>query len=200
MISTLSTLKSRLAIEPADPQYDSLLTAALQALGPRFDKETNRTLARTENFTQEFHPHDTEILAACYPIETVTKFETKTSESTGWQEITPAPDYLIRCDCVISLPSAIFNLPSSPAIFRVTYTGGYVMPDSNLQLSTFTFQLPADREQAAVEQIAFWFKNRDHTGLKTYWPTGVAYQQFATQDLLASVQSVLSKYRRWSIT
>jgi hypothetical protein len=198
MLSTLPTLKARLAIDQADPQYDALLTAALQALGPRFDRETNRTLARTEAFCQEFDRHDTEILAACYPIETVTKFETKTSESTGWQEITPAPDYLIRCDCIISLsPPFPFRTPHSA--FRICYTGGYVMPDSNLQLSTFNFQLPADIEQA-VEQIAFWFKNRDHTGLKTYWPTGVAYQQFATQDLLASVQSVLSKYRRWSIT
>jgi hypothetical protein len=199
MLSTLSALKARLAIEPADPQYDTLLTAALTALGPRFDKETNRTLARTENFTQEFDGASTEVLAACYPVETVTKFETKTSESTGWQEITPAPDYLIRCDCIISLsPPLPFRNPNSA--FRICYTGGYVMPDSNLQLSTFNFQLPADIEQAAVEQIAFWFKNRDHIGLKTYWPTGVAYQQFATQDLLQSVQAVLSKHTRWSIT
>jgi hypothetical protein len=37
-------------------------------------------------------------------------------------------------------------------------------------------------------------------GLKTYWPTGVAYHQFATQDLLASVHSVLKRYERWSLT
>jgi hypothetical protein len=197
MLSTLPTLKSRLAIEPADPQYDSLLTAALTALGPRFDKETNRTLARTENFTQELDGHDTEILAACYPIEAVTKFEAKTSESPGWQEISPAPDYLVRCDCVISLPSAIFNLPSPSALVRVTYTAGYVMPGSTP--APGQTPLPPDIEQAAVEQIAFWFKNRDHTGLKTYWPTGVAYQQFATQDLLASVQSVLNNYRPWTL-
>jgi hypothetical protein len=49
------------------------------------------------------------------------------------------------------------------------------------------------------KQIAFWFKNRDHLGLKTYWPTGVAYQAFATQDLLDSVRAVLKKYERWSL-
>ncbi|HWX22592.1 MAG TPA: hypothetical protein VN578_22040 [Candidatus Binatia bacterium] len=43
--------------------------------------------------------------------------------------------------------------------------------------------LPDDLEQAAVEQVAYWFQNREHLGLKTYWPSDVAYNQFAALDL-----------------
>jgi hypothetical protein len=199
MLTTLPTLKARLAIEPADPQYDTLLTNALTALGARFDKETNRTLARTEALCQEFDGASTQILAACYPIESVTKFETKTSEATGWEEITPAPGYLIRCDCVISLaePFCFSPQPSAFSLFRVVYTGGYVLPGSTP--TPGQTPLPPDLENAAVEQIAFWFKNRDHLGLKTYWPTGTAYFGFATQDLLDSVRAVLARHTRLAL-
>jgi hypothetical protein len=40
-------------------EYDTLLTNALNAVSSRFDKETNRTLARSINFTQEFDATDT---------------------------------------------------------------------------------------------------------------------------------------------
>jgi hypothetical protein len=50
-----------------------------------------------------------------------------------------------------------------------------------------------------VEQLAFWFINREKQGLKTNWPKDSVYQQFATQDLLGSVTAVLEKYRRWTL-
>ncbi len=128
MLAQLSTVKSRLAIPDADTSHDALLTSAIKAVSARFDKETHRTLARTENFQQEFDAADTEIIAACYPIESVTKFELKTSESTGWQEITPAPDYLIRANCIITLLSPFSLQPLAFSLSRVTYTAGYVLP------------------------------------------------------------------------
>src|SRR4051812_6833475 len=117
MLSQLSTLKSRLAIDEFEVKYDSLLTTALTALSARFDAETNRTLARTVNATQEFSADETEILVPCYPIESVTKFELKSTEAEGWIQQTNI-DYLIRRNCIISLPTPIFNLPFS--IGRVT--------------------------------------------------------------------------------
>jgi hypothetical protein len=59
--------------------------------------------------------------------------------------------------------------------------------------------LPDDLEQAAVEQVAFWFQNKERLGLKTYWPSGDAYRQFAALDLLDSVKATLTHYRRWSL-
>lgn len=191
MLTTLQTLKSRLAL--TDSTTGAILTAAIQAVSARFDKETNRILARTENAIHEFDPADTELFPACYPIESITKWETKSSESAGWQE-QPAPEHLIRNACIVSLLS-----PSSlqPAASRLTYTGGYVLPGTDP--APGQVPLPDDLEQAAVEQVAFWFQSRSALGIHTTWPSGGEYRMFATFDLLPSVQSVLAHHRRWSL-
>jgi hypothetical protein len=194
MLAELATIKSRLQILDTDTTYDALLTSAIQAISARFDKETNRTLARTENATDEFDATDTELAVSCYPIETVTKFETKTTEAQGWQEVQPTPDHLIRHSCVIALR---LPLTASRDVARVTYTGGYVVPGTTPAPGQAA--LPADVEHACVDQIAFWFINREKQGLKTNWPKAAVYQQFATQDLLESVTAVLEKYRRWTL-
>ena len=86
MLTQLSTVKTRLALTVTD--YDDLLTNAIKAVSDRFDKETNRTLSRTANITYEFHASDTEIIPPVFPIESVSKFELKTSESEAWIEQT----------------------------------------------------------------------------------------------------------------
>jgi hypothetical protein len=198
MITQLPTLKQRLQILDTDPTYDALLTTAIVALTSRFDKETNRTLARTENATDEFDATDTELAVSCYPIETVTKFELKTTETDGWQEITPAPAYLIRKACVISLHSPLSSSLRTPhSALRICYAGGFVLPGTDP--SPPATPLPNELEFAALEQLAFWFQHRDTLGLKTSWPKSGIYQQFATQDLLDSVTAVLEKYRRWTL-
>ncbi len=199
MLTTLPTLKSRLALLPDDTTNDVLLTNAIAAVSARFDKETHRTLARTVALCQEFEPLDTEILTSCYPVESVTKFEFKTSEATGWQEITPTPDFLIRNSCIISIRIPLnFQLSTFNFLLsRLTYTGGYLLPDA--PDTPGATRLPADLENAAVEQVAAWFQNRDKLGLKTIWPHYGTYQQFFPWDLLPSVQSTLKKYARWTL-
>ena len=154
MLTQLSTLKSRLAIPEADTSNDALLTSAIKAISARFDKETSRALARTPSATFEFPADDTELSPPCYPVESVTKFETKTTEAEGWQEKTGI-DYLLRTGCIISLSSPLSPLPS-PALARVTYTGGYVLPGT--APGPGQISLPDDLEQAAVEQVAYWFQ------------------------------------------
>jgi hypothetical protein len=193
MLTLLSTIKARLGLTDLDVQFDALLTNAIKAISTRFDQATNRTLARTAVATYEFDADETEILVPCYPIETVTKFELKTTETEGWLEQTGI-DFLIRRSCVLSLLSPLSTLPSSVA--RATYTGGYLLPGSADILSAT--RLPDDLEQAAVEQVAAWFQNRDKLGLDTIWPHQGTYQKFAQQDLLPSVKSVLSRYTRWT--
>jgi hypothetical protein len=193
MLTTLTTLKSRLSILDTDTTQDSLLTSAIQAVSARFDTETNRTLARTIDFRQEFDADTTEIIAACFPIETVTKFELKTSETSGWIE-QPLPDFLIRSGCVISL-GAPFSAHYAPqSLARVTYTAGYLLPGAPDVLGAT--RLPADLEQAAVEQVAFWFQTRDHVGVNRQWPKGGTFETFPDLDLLPSVRAVLERYRR----
>src|SRR5207244_851250 len=88
MLTQLSTVKSRLAIDEFNVQYDTLLTNALTAISTRFDHECNRTLARTVGALHEFSADDLEILPPLYPIESVTKFELKETETNGWTEQT----------------------------------------------------------------------------------------------------------------
>jgi hypothetical protein len=52
MLTQLSTVKSRLAIDEFDLQYDTLPTNAINGVSARFDKECNRTLSRTGNAIQ----------------------------------------------------------------------------------------------------------------------------------------------------
>src|SRR3954470_23013804 len=113
MLTQLSTLKARLNIPDTDVTQDDLLTFAIEAVSTRFDQETNRTLARTEDATFEFDADDSEISVPCYPIESISKFETKATEAEGWVEQSNI-EYLIRKGCIISLPSAICHFPSPP--------------------------------------------------------------------------------------
>src|SRR5258706_431131 len=181
MITQLSTVKSRLALTVSD--YDDLLAAAIKATSTCFDKETNRTLARSTGLTDEFPATDTEVPVTCFPTESVTKFETKTNKTDGWTK-QPNVQYLIRRNCVISLLSPLSSLPSSSAsaLARVTYTGGYVLPgDTPASGQT---ALPDDLEQAAVEQVAYWFRNREKTGLIRSGPTSGIFDTFLQSDLL----------------
>src|SRR6266705_1296186 len=197
MLTQLSTVKCRLALTVTD--YDDLLTNAIRAVSARFDKQCNRTLARTTSATHEFEVDETEVSPPCYPIECVTKFELKSNETDGWSEQTGV-QYLIRRKCVISLSVPLNSQPStlnSPALARVTLTGGYFLPGTTP--SAGQTALPDDLEQAAVEQVAYWFRNRDTTGLVRSWPHDGTYQAFLQSDLLLEVRSVLKKYERWSL-
>src|SRR5215471_2553465 len=148
MLTQLSTVKSRLAIDAFDVKYDDLLTIAIKAVGARFDKICNRTFARTVSATHQFDPCETELAPACYPIESVSKFELKSTEAEGWVEQTGV-DYLIRHGCVISLATRLYTsrFTLNPPTARVTYTGGYVLPGTTVAPGQTA--LPDDVEQAA---------------------------------------------------
>ena len=197
MLTQLSTVKARLAIDDFEVKYDVLLTNAINAISSRFDKETNRTLSRTVNATYEFCADYTQISVSCYPIETVTKFETKSSESAGWLEQTGV-EFLIRQGCIISFSNnfRLWTLDIRPSLARVTYTAGYVLPGTTP--GPGQTPLPSDLEQAAVEQVAYWFQIRDKLGLKTRWPHAGTYEGLFPIDLLPNVQTVLKTYQRWS--
>src|SRR5437867_4170707 len=190
MLTLLSTVKTRLALTITD--YDGILTNAIKAISDRFDKETNRTLARTTSATHEFDATDTEVSPTCYPIESVTKFETKSHVAYGWIEQTGL-SYLLRRQCVVSLSSRLDTRPSTLA--RLTCSAGYVLPGTTPGAGQTA--LPDDLEQAVVEQVAYWFRNRDSTGIIRTWPHDGTYQAFLQSDLLLEVRAILKKYKRF---
>ena len=200
MLAQLATVKARLDILPGDTSQDDLLTRAIEAVSARFDHECNRTLARTVGATEEFRAGDTEVIARCYPIETVTKFELKTSETEGWVEQVGA-SYVVRGGCVISLRIPLSLVPevswAGPQVARVSYTGGYVLPGTTPGAGQVA--LPADIESAAVEQVVVWFQQRDKLGLIRHWPSGGTFLVFAQLPLLAQVTAALRPHQRWAV-
>ena len=201
MLTSLTTVKARLALDPLDPTYDALLLSAIAAVSVRFDQETHRTLGRRVNDSFEFSAGDTEIFVPCFPIESVTCFELKSSESEGWVE-QAGVNYLVRKGCVLSLATALCDLPAAngcagAAQVRVTYTGGYLLPGS-AEIPGAT-PLPSDLAQAAVEQVAFWFQTRNELGVIRQWPRGGDYRQLADTDLLPSVRETLRHYSRFPL-
>jgi hypothetical protein len=192
MLTQLSTMKTRLGVAEADTTQDPLLLSLIAACTAHFDQECHRRLARGVNLTEEFNANLQEICPVSYPIEAVTKFELKTSETGGWLEQSGV-SCLIRFGCIISLAA---RLGEADQLARVTYTGGYVLPGA--LPAPGQEPLPVDLEQAAVEQVAAWFLNRDKVGLLRNWPTNGTFQVFSQQPVLPWVQQVLRAHQRWS--
>ena len=189
MITQLSAVKARLGIDEFEVKYDALLTNAIRGVGTRFGRICCRNFGRTVDAKQEFDARDAEISLVSYPVELVSKFELKESETGGWEEQTDVK-YVVRQGCVISLQKKLGPYGAG----RVTYTGGYVLPGTTVGAGQTS--LPDDLEQAAVEQIAAWFTSRDKIGLIRNWPKGGVYQEFQQTELLISVMEVLRAYER----
>jgi hypothetical protein len=63
------------------------------------------------------------------------------------------------------LPEGSEKLAFEPA---GALSSGYVMPGTSPGAGQTA--LPSDLEQAAVEQVAYWFQNRDKLGPLRHWP------------------------------
>ena len=200
MLTQLVNVKKRLEIPLSDVTHDEILTRAIEAVSARFDRECNRTFARTVNATQEFAATEMEVIASCYPIETLNKFELKATQSEGWV-LQSSVRFLVRQACVISLITPLAYVPRFPVIDpglgRVTYTGGYVLPGA--AVGEGQTPLPADVESAALEEVAGWYQQRDKVGLLREWPSGGTYLSLSQLPLLPEVSAILRRYQRWVV-
>ena len=98
---------------------------------------------------------------------------------------------MIRNNCVISLVCATGSRFQQA---RATYTGGYVLPGTTPDAGQTA--LPNDIEQACVEQVAYWYQNRNTLGMLSA-TTGTG-SHLVQGDLLPGVTEVLKKYSRMS--
>ncbi len=190
MLTQLATVKARLGLDPADPKMDEQLTAVILGVSARFASECNRNFARDPQARDEFPASQMEIAVSTYPVESIARFEVKRSETEGWVACENL-EFLVRSGCVISLASP---LGTRRELGRVIYAGGYVLPGDTAAPGQSA--LPPDLEQAALEQVVFWYQNRDRVGVIREWPKSGVYEQFSDIDLLPSIRAVLQRHTR----
>ncbi len=189
MLATLDTIRARLGL--LDLVDDVLLTQYGAWVHGRFNLICNRVFERTADSRWEFDGDVTELRPINFPVESVAGFDLKTDETTGW--IAQANvSYLVRNKTVIRIHSPI---GTSAQIARVTYTGGYVLPGTTP--ASGQLALPDEIQQAATEQVAYLYQNRNRLGLTSISGEGGSIQQFAQLDLLPAVKATLKKYERF---
>src|SRR5882672_3842673 len=173
MLTQLATIKSRLGLDPFDTAGEPLLTSLLKHVSARFAAECNRVFDYGAGLTYGFRADQLNILVDHPPIELVSLFHLKTSESEGWV-LQSAIDYLISPQkSVIEL---VQPLGSSRQLGRVTYTGGYILPGASPTGNQVA--LPDDLEQVCIEQVAYWYQRRSQLGLVSISSGGSTIQQY----------------------
>src|SRR5436190_16410766 len=192
MLTQLSTLKSRLGLDSFDLDQDTLLTNYLKHASGRFAKECNRIFDRAAGATFEFAADEMQIAPDRYPIESVTSFDLKSNEAEGWIAQTAVSALISPNKCLIELPCP---LGTSRQKARVTFTSGYVLPGATPGAGQTA--LPDEIEQACIDQVVYWYQNRQRLGLLSTSGEGGSVQQFKSLDLLPQVTAVLKKYERW---
>jgi len=189
-LNTLATLKQRLGIDAADTADDAILSTCLAAVGDRFNNECNRNFDRASGTTYEFGAEIKHILVPRYPVESVSGFELKTTESEGWVAQTGI-DYIIDGPVIeLAVPLGVRTQRG-----RVTYTGGYVLPGTTAGAGQTS--LPYEIQQAALDQVAYWYQNRNQLGITSLSGQGASRSMFNGLDLLPHVKGALRGYERW---
>src|SRR5260221_14161952 len=123
MLTQLATVKARLGLDSFDTTDDALLTNILKFVSARFAADSNRIFDYGAGLTCEFRADQLSLLVDRPPIESVSQFDLKSSESEGWI-LQSDIDYLLspkRTGIELALPLGTFR-----QLGRVTYTGGYV--------------------------------------------------------------------------
>lgn len=200
MITTLAHLKTRLKIEEFDLADDATLTFLIQHCGERFDRECNRKFERAATAYHEFPGDRDSFIPLRFPIESISAWHLKSDETDGWVE-QDTPTYLIHAPgeekCLVSLA---YPLGSSFDVARITYSGGYVMPGGTATGAQTA--LPPAIEDAALQQVSVWWRDKDKLGLAGVSSQGGSVSAGALSivrplDLLPQVRNLLLKYERW---
>jgi hypothetical protein len=200
MLTNLSTIKQRLGLQDADVKDDAILTNALAAVSARFEQECNRQFGLVLGQKDEFQGDETELRVRSYPVVpgSVSLFEVKSNETDGFVAQDPAQfEFVVRKNFIISL---VERLGTWKMVLRVTYSGGYILPDGTSPAPPAGSNppaLPDDLEQAAVEQVCYWYQSRNRLGLVSVSGEGGSISQYAQLDLLPSVKAVLKRHERW---
>lgn len=198
MLTTISNVKARLKLPAADVADDALLSQFIANVSGRFENDCNRSFGYILNQVDEFQADETELRVSHYPIDEAQPitFSLLEKASLGWQPVpmgTGGADFVLRAGCIISLIAMIAQWKSQ---IRVTYSGGYLLPDADPGQYPSAPALPADLVGAATEQVVFFYQNKDRLGITTQSGQGGSFH-LQSADLLPTVAAVLKRYERW---
>ena len=193
MLTTLPKVTARLGLD--DTIDDAFLKGLIAAVSARFDQECQRRIQYIDNATFEFDADYMDIMPDVYPIRYVTGWGLKTNERFGFRPLNPQPEYIIKNSTVITLVTG--PLGSREQRGQVTLSGGYVPPGQTV--ADGQVACPADLEQACIEQVVYWYQNRNRLGLPTVSAGGATITQNGDLDLLPMVVGMLRPYRRLNL-
>ena len=201
MLTSLATVKARIGVQNYDVIDDATLTNAIAGVSARFQNECNRIFGFTIGQQDEFEGDETELRVTIYPIVpgSISLFEVKQNETDGFISQDPTQfEFVVRKNCIISL---VERLGEWKNVLRVTYNGGYILPDGTSPTppaGPTPPNLPDDLQAAAVEQVTYWYQNRNRLGLTAVSGEGGSVSQFAQLDLLPTVRAALKNYVRYA--
>ena len=190
-VTSNALLKTRLGIPTEDTADDALLNGFIAHCHGRFERQTTRLFGYSATHAEEFHADHVEVVPVRFPVLGTVTFAIKSTEAEGWIAQSNV-DYLLRRECIISLAAP---LGDDSQVARATFAAGYDMPGD---AATGGRPLPDEIREAANEQCAYWYQNRNRLGVTSMSNEVGAITQFSSLDLLPAVKAVLSRYERWA--
>jgi hypothetical protein len=188
MITSLQKVRERLGLTELEVGWDQQLTWIIGLTLERFNLETMRRLQRTVNHIETFDAGEREVSLECYPVEAIAKWEVWANGQ--WQEDTEV-QAVARRGGVMLLDKPVGERGK---LARVTYTGGYVLPDPAGGQGQYA--LPEILEVGAIETVAFWFGTRLSLGYIRVEGQMGDYKELADVEWVPWVRSMLRKFRR----
>lgn len=205
-LGTLTSLKVWLLPESerAGTEWDSAITAIGKGAAGALERHCNRKFARTVDDTFECTADRAHLVLPRYPVEEITKIEIRRSMTEGWVELTDVIENQNLANGFLLFGS---DLGSWSDRLRITYTGGYILPEetvattgssSALAALAPVAQLPADLALAWMQQCSLVWRQKDKLGSALASNNGEAAAMQIALD--AGVIEAVHHYRRLSLT
>jgi len=208
-LSNLATLKAWIlpTALAASTSYDAQIAAIGKGVASQLEKHCNRKFLRTVGDTFEANADVRHEVLPRFPIEAITKIETRYSLTDGWVDQGTVSDLVWN----LSEQAGLVTFPIRPGYrftrIRFTYTGGYffeTLEPTDMGYPTAvpsgSFALPDDLQLAWRLQCEHIWQQHDKLGLSIgSKPDNVFTGALAHAALLDVVKSQLAPFIRFAL-
>lgn len=129
----------------------------------------------------------------CRKIDTGAAFTLQERSGTTWETIDSDKYVVYNTKGYIQLYDGKFY--EGPQNYRVTYTGGYIMPSDSDYESDEDADLPYDLQLACLDMVAMLYKLRTASGLKRQKVRDVELEYKDVLDKNPAIKMTLDKYK-----